>query len=415
MPKPRRSPRWRPTTTPSTAQPGGRPTSPRSPTSRRRGAAASAGGRAADSSSAAAAAQRPGGGSSRGRRQQRRRRRRRRRHPRPPAAGLGCHEHQHGRLGLHPPTRVRRQLRRGQRRRVPVRVRDVERADRAALAGRGLPAGGAGRGRPQAVLRARLGALDHPLRLRAVRTDRRWRPGVPGPRIEDDTEQQPQRAVHNRPHTLRRQARTDDAFPLAVRGANAMAGARLHRAEPGGAERAPDEGRCRADPHCTRDGGGRHCCCRSSCTHVAVQQRSRLGAGDPPRGGQLAPGCRHAPCRAHQRQVDVLLPGAQGRTGWSPTPTQSRRPSRPPPSSRTWPSSRRSRPGEHHPGGMDADGHLRRGRSQRPVRRVLRDPRVERLRRLPDRRQRAAVGAAGLGGGARSEDRPTHREQCHGY
>src|ERR1700685_4400919 len=57
-------------------------------------------------------------------------------------------------------------------------------------------------------------------------------------------------AVHNRPHTLRRQARTDDAFPLAVRGAYAMAGARPHRAEPG-ARCAPDEGRCRADPHCT--------------------------------------------------------------------------------------------------------------------------------------------------------------------
>src|SRR5271163_3419238 len=54
-------------------------------------------------------------------------------------------------------------------------------------------------------------------------------------------------AVHNRPHTLRQQARTDEAFPLSVRGANAMAGARLHRAEPG-AQSAPDEGRCRADP-----------------------------------------------------------------------------------------------------------------------------------------------------------------------
>ena len=61
----------------------------------------------------------------------------------------------------------------------------------------------------------------------------------------------------NRPHTLRRYARTDDAFPLSVRGANAMAGARPHRAEPGARAR-PDEGRCRADPHCTHDGSSRH-------------------------------------------------------------------------------------------------------------------------------------------------------------
>ena len=52
----------------------------------------------------------------------------------------------------------------------------------------------------------------------------------------------------------------------------------------------------------------------------------------------------------------------------------------------------------HHPGRMVGDGHLRRRRTRRPVRGVLRDPRVARLRRLPDRRQRAAVGAAGLGG-----------------
>src|ERR1700684_392661 len=57
---------------------------------------------------------------------------------------------------------------------------------------------------------------------------------ITGARTKDDTEQEPQRATHNRPHTLRRSsARTDDAFPLAVRGANAMAGARPHRAEPG--------------------------------------------------------------------------------------------------------------------------------------------------------------------------------------
>jgi hypothetical protein len=52
-------------------------------------------------------------------------------------------------------------------------------------------------------------------------------------------------------------ARTDDAFPLSVRGAYAMAGA---RPTPSRAwrHRAPDEGRCRADPHCTNDGHRRH-------------------------------------------------------------------------------------------------------------------------------------------------------------
>jgi hypothetical protein len=39
--------------------------------------------------------------------------------------------------------------------------------------------------------------------------------------------------VNNRPHTLRQQARSDEAFLLSDRGAYAMAGARLHRAEPG--------------------------------------------------------------------------------------------------------------------------------------------------------------------------------------
>src|SRR5580658_10009292 len=59
-------------------------------------------------------------------------------------------------------------------------------------------------------------------------------PRITGARTKDNTEQEPQRATHNRPHTLRRSsARTDDAFPLAVRGVNAMAGARPHRAEPG--------------------------------------------------------------------------------------------------------------------------------------------------------------------------------------
>src|SRR5580704_15143089 len=94
-------------------------------------------------------------------------------------------------------------------------------------------------------------------------------------------------AVHNRPHTLRRQARTDDAFLLAVRGANAMAGARPHRAEPG-APGAPDEGRCRADPHCTSDGNGRHSSTRDL-FRVFQQYVRSVGAGEPPRSEQPTP------------------------------------------------------------------------------------------------------------------------------
>src|ERR1700722_6859101 len=50
---------------------------------------------------------------------------------------------------------------------------------------------------------------------------------------------------HNRPHTLRHHARTDDAFPLSVRGAYAMAGARPHRAEPGAPARPTKGGAVR--------------------------------------------------------------------------------------------------------------------------------------------------------------------------
>ena len=104
------------------------------------------------------------------------------------------------------------------------------------------------------------------------------------------------------------------------------------------------EDRRRADPHCTRVGGGRHCCCRSICSHVAGRQPPRLGAGDAPSAGQLAPGRRGGACRAHQRQVDVVLRGAQGRQDGdlrqrSPGGPAGRRPS-----SRIWPSSRRSPP-----------------------------------------------------------------------
>ena len=100
----------------------------------------------------------------------------RRRRPRPPAAPrrrvrLRCHQHQHGGLGLHPPARIGRQLRRVQRRRLPVRAGHVGGPDRPRHAGAGLAARRAGRRRAPAVRRARLGALDHAVRLRPLEED----------------------------------------------------------------------------------------------------------------------------------------------------------------------------------------------------------------------------------------------------
>jgi len=108
------------------------------------------------------------------------------------------------------------------------------------------------------------------------------------------------------------------------------------------AERAPDEGRCRADPHCTRDGSGRQCCCCSNCTHIVVRRRSCRGAGDPPRGGELAPGCRPAACSAHN---DKLMSYSQARKVAEEV-TYANAVERPngPTSTTTCPCSRRSRP-----------------------------------------------------------------------
>jgi hypothetical protein len=99
-------------------------------------------------------------------------------------------------------------------------------------------------------------------------------------RIEDHPPEHPPGLYENRPHTLRQRARTDDASLLSVRGANAMAGA---RPTPSRARRAvaPDEGRCRADPHCTIDGTGRPCRCTSFTFRVFEQYPSRFGAGPP--------------------------------------------------------------------------------------------------------------------------------------
>jgi hypothetical protein len=82
--------------------------------------------------------------------------------------GFGCLQYQHTGLGLHPSARVRRQLRRVQRRGLPVRAGNVGRPDRPRHAGAGLAAGRAGRCCAEALRRTRLGALDHPVRLRPL-------------------------------------------------------------------------------------------------------------------------------------------------------------------------------------------------------------------------------------------------------
>ena len=207
------------------------------------------------------------------------------------------------------------------------------------------------------------------------------RPGPPGPERRTTTPSNHCKGLtHNRPHTLRRSsARTDDAFPLAVRGANAMAGARPHRAEPG-ARRARARRRevpCGSALHSRRRWPSmlllfqlysRRC----SAVDPAWAQATRHEAVGSHQGADLQHAVRindklmsysqarkvaqevtyanavEAAQRGHLLQRPVLVPGGRG-------------------------------PGEHHPGVMDADSHLRRGRERQPVCRLLRHPRVERL------------------------------------
>ena len=67
-------------------------------------------------------------------------------------------------------------------------------------------------------------------------------------------------------------------------------GARMQWPEPAYTEqslarlRVPDEGRCRADPHCTRDGDRRHSSYPRSFSRFSAA-RPRLRRGCPPRGG----------------------------------------------------------------------------------------------------------------------------------
>ncbi len=88
--------------------------------------------------------------------------------------------------------------------------------------------------RTEAVFPARLGALDHPVHLRAVKTEPSMGFRVSGARIEDNTEHRFEGL-----HTTGRTPCGDmpertTPSTLAVRGANAhLAGARPHRAEPG--------------------------------------------------------------------------------------------------------------------------------------------------------------------------------------
>ena len=89
-------------------------------------------------------------------------------------------------------------------------------------------------------------------------------------------------------------------------------GARMQWPEPAYTEqslarlRAPDEGRCRADPHCTRDGGGRHRRLPALFLTFSTVPRS-FGAVDPPRGDQPTPGGED------RLQADVVRPGPERR------------------------------------------------------------------------------------------------------
>ena len=76
-------------------------------------------------------------------------------------------------------------------------------------------------------------------------------------------------AVHNRPHTLRRSSQNGRCLP-ALRSGRECNGRSPPTPSRAWRNDAPDEGRCRADPHCTRDGGGRHC--HTRITFRVVQQ-----------------------------------------------------------------------------------------------------------------------------------------------
>ena len=208
--------------------------------------------------------------------------------------------------------------------------------------------------------------MEHPLRLRAVSTRPSSAPDRRGLKRGQHRATTATGCTQPAAHPAATSARTDDAFPLAVRGANAMAGARPHRAEPGAPRARPTKGGAVRIRIALRDGGGRQCCCSSSCIHVADQQRPCLGAGDPPRGGRLAPGGRRPPCRAHQRQVDVVLTGAQGRADevTYANAVEAAQQATFYNDLASFQAVAGRAPGEHHPGGMDADRHLRGGRSR---------------------------------------------------
>ncbi len=116
----------------------------------------------------------------------------------------------------------------------------------------------------------------------------------------------PERAEHNRPHTLRRRARTDDASPLAVRGANAKGRSPPTPSRAWRAHGAPDEGRCRADPHCTRDGSCRH---NGSNLSFRVTEQHLVSHGQR----ELPPGHPAPRGRPTQTEADLVLRDPEGR------------------------------------------------------------------------------------------------------
>ena len=188
-------------------------------------------------------------------------------------------------------------------------------------------------------------------------------------------------------------------------------GARMQWPEPAYTEQslarvcAPDEGRCRADPHCTHDGGGRHVHHFSSSFH-----RVRQLSGASAQATRHIAGSRERPAaismkltsysKTQQASKIVGLRRCRGEAEGRGVPERGGLP--------------QGAAAEHHPHRVDAHGNMRGGWPGRCLRRLLRHPRVERLRRLPDRGQRArSVQLAWEA--AHGQGPPDAPGECHSY
>ncbi len=119
-------------------------------------------------------------------------------------------------------------------------------------------------------------------------------------RQSEDTPRTTPGPSHNRPHTLRQPSQNGRCLP-ALRSGRVCNGRSPPPPSRAWRPRAPDEGRCRADPHCTHNGIGRHSRIDYRYFHAGIPT-SRFGARDDQRARhcarQVAPlghgGIRHA-------------------------------------------------------------------------------------------------------------------------